>query len=82
MREGVIGMKKLSIWFFPLLLFLVTALSLLSCQSQKVQELVKENEELHAKNEALTKENAELRAQNEELKGKLGKFVEEIGGLT
>lgn len=67
-------MKKLSICFFPLLLFLVTTVSLVSCQSQKVQELVKENEELHAKNEALTKENAELRTQNEELKEKLSKI--------
>lgn len=67
-------MKKLSICFFPLLLFLITAVSLVSCQSQKVQELVKENEELHAKNEALRNENAELRTQNEELKGKLSKL--------
>ena len=67
-------MKKLSICFFPLLLFLVIIVSLVSCQSQKVQEMVKENEELRAKNEALKKENAELRTQNEELKEKLGKI--------
>lgn len=67
-------MKKLSICFFPLLLFLLITVSLVSCQSQNVQELVKENEELRAKNEALTKENAELRTQNEELKEKLTKI--------
>lgn len=67
-------MKKLSICFFPLLLFLLTTVSLVSCQSQKVQELVKENEELHTKNDALRKENAELRTQNEELKEKLSKI--------
>ena len=67
-------MKKLSICFFPLLLFLVITVTLVSCQSQKVQELVKENEELRAQNDALTKENAELRTQNEELKEKLSKI--------
>jgi len=73
-------MKRLSICFLLLLLFLVTAVSLVSCKSQKVQELVKENEQLHAKNEALRNENAELRTQNEELKRKLAELESKDAG--
>ena len=57
-----------------LLIILLVPVILLSCPSNKVQELTKENSELRAKNEALEKEITELRTQTEELKAKFGEL--------